>query len=97
MRVERRAAGAVAVFHAVDGGEEDLLKAHAALVVTLRTRGAGREGGGGEGEHPAAPGHCRGRGGGIVRAGEYMNLQILARQNLCHFFKMSEQVMYGSQ
>ena len=38
-----------------------------------------------------------GGGGGIFRAGENMNLQILARQNLCHFLKMSEQMMYGSQ
>ena len=37
------------------------------------------------------------RGGGIFRAGENMNLQILARQNLCHFLKVSEQMMYGSQ
>ena len=37
------------------------------------------------------------RGGGGVCVGENMNLQILARQNLCHFLKMSEQIMYGSQ
>ena len=36
------------------------------------------------------------RGGGF-RAGEIVNLQILALQNLCHFLKMSEQIMYGSQ
>ena len=36
-------------------------------------------------------------GGGGFRAGENMNLQILARQNLCHVLKMSEQSMYGSQ
>ena len=36
-------------------------------------------------------------GGGIFRAGENMNLQILARQNLCHVLTMSEQIMYGSQ
>ena len=36
-------------------------------------------------------------GAGIFRAGGNMNLQILARQNLCHFLKMSEQIMYGSQ
>ena len=34
-----------------------------------------------------------GGGGGGFRAAENMNLQILARQNLCHFFKMSEQIM----
>ena len=35
--------------------------------------------------------------GGVFRAGENMNLQILAQQNLCHFLKMSEQIMYVSQ
>ena len=34
---------------------------------------------------------------GIFRAGENMNLQILVRQNLRHFLKMSEQIMCGSQ
>ena len=34
---------------------------------------------------------------GGFRAGENMNLQILARQNLCHFLTLSEQIMYGSQ
>ena len=38
-----------------------------------------------------------GRGGGGFRAGGNMNLQILAQQNLCHFLKMSEQMIYGSQ
>ena len=38
-----------------------------------------------------------GGGGGIFHAGENMNLQILARRNLCHFLKMSEQIMYSSQ
>ena len=36
-------------------------------------------------------------GGGAFRVGENMNLQILTRQNLCHFLKMSEQLMCGSQ
>ena len=36
-------------------------------------------------------------GGGGFRAGENMNLQILAQQNVCHFLKMSKQIMYGSQ
>ena len=36
-------------------------------------------------------------GGGKFRAMKNMNLQILARQNLCHFLKVSEQIMYGSQ
>ena len=30
-------------------------------------------------------------------AGEKMNLQILARQNLCHFLEMSEQIIYSSK
>ena len=36
-------------------------------------------------------------GGGGFRARGNMNLQILARQSLCHLLKMSEQIMYGSQ
>ena len=36
-------------------------------------------------------------GGGILCAGENMNVQILVRQNLCHFLTMSEQIMYGAQ
>ena len=38
---------------------------------------------------PPAYGNYRG-GGGVFRAGENMNLQILARQNLCHFLTMSK-------
>ena len=47
---------------------------------------------GGWGGAPAIPG-----GGEVFRAGGNRNLQILARQNLCHFLKMSEQITYGSQ
>ena len=57
------------------------------------------------GPHPATRTHyLRGQansgplpGGGGFGAGENMNLQILARQNLCPFLKMSEQIMYASQ
>ena len=33
-------------------------------------------------------------GGGVVRAGENMKIQILARQKLCHFLKMSENYVW---
>ena len=36
-------------------------------------------------------------GGGGFCVFENMNLQFLARQNLCHFLKMSEQKMCGSR
>ena len=35
--------------------------------------------------------------GGIFRALENMNYQILARQNPCNFLKMTDQIMSGSQ
>ena len=41
--------------------------------------------------------NTEGRGGGMFRAGENMNLQILEQQNLCHSLKMSEQIKWGSQ
>ena len=54
--------------------------------------------------HPQAVLRCekepcpyQGGGGVMFRAGENVNLQILARQNLCHFVTMSEQITYGSQ
>ena len=39
----------------------------------------------------------RKRGGGILRVGGGGDLQILARQSLYHFLKVSEQMMDGSQ
>ena len=42
--------------------------------------------GGGSGESSGTS-TLPGGGGGIFRAGENMNLQMLARQNLCHFLK----------
>ena len=39
--------------------------------------------------------HCLFATGGVFRAGENVNLQILAQRNLCHFFKTSKQIMYG--
>ena len=47
-------------------------------------------------ESPSWSGCSTTGGGWIFRAGENMNLQIQARQNLCHFLKMSEQIVYGS-
>ena len=35
--------------------------------------------------------------GGDIPCWENMNLQILARENLCHFLTVSEQIMYGFQ
>ena len=49
------------------------------------------------GTEPSATTRGAGGGGGIFRVGENMNLQILARQHPCHFLKMSEQMMCGSQ
>ena len=46
---------------------------------------------------PFAGFNTTGGGGGIFRAGENMNLQILVRQNLCHFLNRSKQIMYDSQ
>ena len=73
-------------------------------------RGGGLEGGGGVGPDPPPPpmvppsaalihpwggGAYRAVGGGF-RAGENTDLQIPARQSLCHLLKLSEQIMLCS-